>query len=91
MRDYLGDGFAPSDYWMIDIVNQASNERTDYATQKPEALLEKIMKAASNKGMVVADFFGGSGVTAAVAAKLGRKFITVISVLIAYRLLKIAW
>lgn len=75
VRDYLGDGFAPSDYWMIDIVNQASNERTDYATQKPEALLEKIVKAASNKGMVVADFFGGSGVTAAVAAKLGRKFI----------------
>ena len=75
VRDYLGNGFAPSDYWMIDIVNQASNERTDYATQKPEALLEKIVKAASNEGMVVADFFGGSGVTAAVAAKLGRKFI----------------
>lgn len=75
VRDYLGDGFAPSDYWMIDIVNQAANERVDYATQKPEALLERIIKASSNKGMVVADFFGGSGVTAAVANRLGRKFI----------------
>lgn len=75
VRDYLGEGFAPSDYWMIDIVNQASAERTDYNTQKPEALLERIIKAASNKNMIVADFFGGSGVTAAVANKLGRRFI----------------
>jgi adenine-specific DNA-methyltransferase len=75
VRDYLGNGFAPSDYWMIDIVNQAANERTDYATQKPEALLERIIKAASNENMIVADFFGGSGVTAAVAHKLGRRFI----------------
>lgn len=48
---------------------------SDYATQKPEALLERIVKASSNEGMFVADFFGGSGVTAAVAAKLGRRFI----------------
>ena len=75
VRDYLGEGFAPSDYWMIDIVNQAATERVDYATQKPEALLDKIIRAASNEGMLVADFFGGSGVTAAVAAKLGRRFI----------------
>ena len=75
VRDYLGEGFAPSDYWMIDIVNQAATERTDYATQKPEALLNKIIRAASNEGMIVADFFGGSGVTAAVANKLGRRFI----------------
>ena len=75
VRDYLKDGFAPADYWMIDIVNQAANERTDYATQKPEALLERIIKAASNKNMLVADFFGGSGVAAAVANKLGRRFI----------------
>lgn len=51
------------------------NENVNYATQKPEALLERIVKASSNKGMVVADFFGGSGVTAAVANRLGRKFI----------------
>ena len=46
-----------------------------YATQKPETLLQRIIKAGSNKGMVVADFFGGSGVTAKVANELGRKFI----------------
>ncbi|HIV09592.1 MAG TPA: site-specific DNA-methyltransferase [Candidatus Spyradenecus faecavium] len=53
-----------------------SDEKVDYATQKPEALLERIIKASSNEGMVVADFFGGSGVTAAVAARLGRRFVT---------------
>ena len=52
-----------------------SSERVDYATQKPEALLERIIKASSNEGMLVADFFGGSGVTSAVANKLGRKFV----------------
>ena len=48
---------------------------SSYTTEKPEALLERIIKASSNKGMLVADFFGGSGVTAAVANKLGRNFI----------------
>jgi adenine-specific DNA-methyltransferase len=52
-----------------------SDERVDYSTQKPEALLERILNASSNAGLVVADFFGGSGVTAAVAHRLGRKFI----------------
>ncbi|MBO0932099.1 site-specific DNA-methyltransferase [Fibrella aquatilis] len=47
-----------------------------YATQKPEALLERIIKASSNEGDLVADFFGGSGTTAAVAEKLNRKWIT---------------
>ena len=61
----------------IDRVGNTSEERLDYATQKPEALLERIIKASSNEGMTVADFFGGSGVTAAVAARLGRKFIHV--------------
>ena len=56
-------------------VNSQAEERVDYATQKPEDLLERIIKASSNEGMLVADFFGGSGVTAAVANKLGRKFI----------------
>lgn len=56
-------------------VNPIASERENYATQKPEALLERIIKASSNEGMVVADFFGGSGVTAAVANKLNRKFI----------------
>ncbi len=64
--------------WLdIPIANPMSKERldVDYATQKPEALLERIIKASSNKGMLVADFFGGSGVTAAVSSKLGRRFI----------------
>lgn len=56
-------------------INSQADERVDYATQKPEALLERIIKASSDKGMIVADFFGGSGVTATVANKLGRKFI----------------
>ncbi|MDD6672711.1 MAG: site-specific DNA-methyltransferase [Eubacteriales bacterium] len=50
-------------------------EDVGYATQKTEALLRRIIKASSNEGMIVADFFGGSGVTATVANKLGRKFI----------------
>ena len=55
---------------------KAAKESVNYATQKPEALLERIIKASSNDGMIVADFFGGSGVTATVAHKLNRKFIT---------------
>lgn len=53
-----------------------SDEKVDYSTQKPTSLLDRIIRASSNEGMLVADFFGGSGVTAAVASKLGRKFIT---------------
>ena len=68
-----------SDVWEIPMVQgSASAERisaNNYATQKPEALLEKIIKSSSNKNMVVADFFGGSGVTAKVANDLDRKFI----------------
>ena len=50
-------------------------EKLPYITQKPEALLERIISSSSNKDMLVADFFGGSGVTAAVANKLGRRFV----------------
>jgi adenine-specific DNA-methyltransferase len=53
-----------------------SAEKVDYSTQKPAALLQRIIKASSNEEMIVADFFGGSGVTAKVAHDLGRKFIT---------------
>ena len=56
-------------------VASSSQERLDYPTQKPEALLERILKASSNEGDLVADFFCGSGTTAAVAEKLGRKWI----------------
>lgn len=65
-----------NDIWNdISYVAGRSQEKEDYATQKPEALLERIIKASSNEGMLVADFFGGSGVTAAVAHKLNRRFI----------------
>lgn len=70
------EGVPLQDIWTdIPAVQGGANENVDYATQKPEALLERIIKASSNEDMVVADFFGGSGVTAAVAHKLGRKFI----------------
>ncbi len=69
-------GVPVQDIWTnIYAVNSQATERVDYATQKPEALLERILNASSNAGMVVADFFGGSGVTAAVAAKLVRRFV----------------
>ena len=69
-------GVPAQDIWTdIYAVNSQADERIDYATQKPEALLERIIKASSNEKMFVADFFGGSGVTAAVANKLGRRFI----------------
>ena len=54
----------------------ASPEYLDYSTQTPEALLERIIKASSNEGDLVCDFFGGSGTTASVAEKLGRRWIT---------------
>ncbi|MGE0882608.1 MAG: site-specific DNA-methyltransferase [Blastocatellales bacterium] len=57
-------------------VNPQAIERVNYPTQKPEALLERIIKASSNEGDLIADFFCGSGTTAAVAEKLGRKWIT---------------
>jgi hypothetical protein len=59
----------------INPINQIANERLSYPTQKPEALLERIIKASSNEGDLIADFFCGSGTTAAVAEKLGRKWI----------------
>ncbi|WP_337480204.1 DNA methyltransferase [Prevotella sp.] len=69
-------GAPVNDIWDdINYVAGRSIEKVDYSTQKPESLLERIIKASSNKGMLVADFFGGSGVTAAVAHKLGRRFI----------------
>lgn len=77
-KQYLDEmeGVPAQDLWVdIFAVNSQADERVDYSTQKPEALLERIIKASSNEGMLVADFFGGSGVTAAVAHKLGRKFV----------------
>ena len=74
-RQYLQEGGLPKDWWEIPFINSQAKERIDYATQKPEALLERIIKASSNKGSIVCDFFGGSGTTAAVAERLGRRWI----------------
>ena len=75
-RQYLKEGGFPKDWWEIPFINSQAKERLDYATQKPEALLERIIKASSNEGDLVCDFFGGSGTTAAVAERLGRRWIT---------------
>lgn len=69
-------GKVREDVWEIPIINSQAKERVAYATQKPEKLLEIILKASSNENSIVADFFGGSGTTAAVAEKLGRRWIT---------------
>ena len=70
------EGVPLQDIWMdIAPVQGVAVENCNYATQKPESLLERIIKTSSNESMVVADFFGGSGVTAAVSNKLGRRFI----------------
>ena len=77
-KRYLDElkGKPVSDFWDdIGQVASQSHERLDYPTQKPEGLLERIVKASSNEGDLVADFFCGSGTTAAVAEKLGRKWI----------------
>lgn len=75
----LRDEGTPINDWWTDvskITSPTDPEKLDYATQKSEALLYRIVNMCSNKGMLVADFFGGSGVTATVAHKLGRRFIT---------------
>lgn len=74
-RKYLGEGTLPRDWWPVNIINKAAKERLGYPTQKPEALLERIIKASSRKGDVVLDPFCGCGTTVAVAQRLKRKWI----------------
>lgn len=76
MTDEPTKGVPMPDVWDVSMINPVAKERIGYATQKPEALLERIIKASSNEGDIVCDFFGGSGTTAAVAEKLGRRWIT---------------
>ena len=71
LDEAIKDGVVVDDVWDIDKINNSAKD----STQKPEVLIERIVTASSSKHMVVADFFGGSGVTAAVANKLNRKFI----------------
>jgi site-specific DNA-methyltransferase (adenine-specific) len=68
-------GKLPTDVWWMTIVPTNSRERTGYPSQKPERLLERIITASSNPGDLVVDFFCGSGTTAVVAKKLGRRFV----------------
>jgi site-specific DNA-methyltransferase (adenine-specific)/adenine-specific DNA-methyltransferase len=78
IKYYLDErpGVAASTIWADMLLAPTAKERVDYPTQKPEKLLERIISASSNPDDLVADFFGGSGTTAAVAEKLGRKWIT---------------
>ena len=74
---YRFEGALVDDVWDdCPAVFRLLNEKTGYSTQKPASLLERIIKASSNEGDLVCDFFGGSGTTAAVAEKLGRSWIT---------------
>lgn len=78
-KKYLKDakGTPITDFWSdVNRISPTSRERLDYPTQKPEALLERIIRASTNEGALIADFNGGSGTTAAVAEKLGRRWIT---------------
>jgi DNA modification methylase len=71
----LERGKIPEDWWYYPVVARLHNERTGYPTQKPEALLERILLASSNPGNLVADFFCGSGTFPLVAARHGRRFL----------------
>ena len=68
-------GKLPDDVFEISIINSQAKERTDYPTQKPEALITRIVKASSNEDSIVLDCFAGSGTTAVAAEKLGRRWI----------------
>ena len=77
--DLDAKGKIPEDWWEMAVSGRFPKDgikRVDYATEKPWELIERIIKASSKEGMLVADFFSGSGVTAAVANNLGRKFVT---------------
>ncbi len=71
----LERGKVPEDWWYFPVVARMHSERSGYPTQKPEALLKRIILASSNPGDIVADFFCGSGTTPVMAAQLKRRFI----------------
>ena len=76
-RYFVDEGKIPEDFWTdIEQLNREDAERVGYDTQKPKALLQRIIAASSNPGSIVADFFGGSGTTAVVAEQLNRRWIT---------------
>lgn len=73
----VDDGKTPEDWWIIEQLNREDKERLGYPTQKPEKLLERIVKTSSKEGDLVADFFCGCGTTIAVAQQFNRKWIGV--------------
>jgi adenine-specific DNA-methyltransferase len=75
LDEAIKEGVVVDDVWDIDKLNNSAKESRFYATQKPEVLLERIIKASSNEGDLVADFFCGSGTTGSVAERLGRQWI----------------
>ena len=75
--DKAARGKLPTDTWWMTIVPTNSKERTGYPTQKPLKLLERIVRASSNAGDLVADFFCGTGTTGVAAKRLGRRFLLV--------------
>ncbi len=74
-RQYITGGTLPRDWFVRDYVNQAAKEKIGYPTQKPEALIEKLLQASAREGLVVADFFCGGGTTPAVAQRLKMRWI----------------
>jgi len=71
-------GKVPEDWWIdIELLNRGDRERTGWPTQKPERLLERIIRGTSSEGALVADWFCGSGTTAATAQRLDRRFLAV--------------
>jgi DNA modification methylase len=75
LDEVMQEGVVVDDVWDLDKINNSANEAVGYPTQKPEALIERLLIASSKEGDMVADFFCGSGTTAVVAEKLGRKWI----------------
>ena len=73
----LQRGKVPEDWWYFPVVARLHNERTGYPTQKPEALVERVIRASSNSGDLVGDFFSGSGTTGVVARRLERQILLV--------------
>jgi adenine-specific DNA-methyltransferase len=76
LEESLERGKVVDDIWKIDKINNSAKESRNYATQKPESLIERIIRASTTENAIIADFNGGSGTTAAVAERLGRRWIT---------------
>lgn len=89
VRDYLKEGYPLEDYWFINIINQSAKERLGYPTQKPEALLERIIKASSDKDSIILDPFCGCGTTVAVAQRFKRNWIGIDITHLAINLIKL--